>query len=58
MSQLRRWAKRGVRVSSGRPLCQAVGCGKIDVARLLVNGLEADVNGIDEQGFTPLCIAA
>jgi ankyrin repeat protein len=34
----------GVRVSSGMPLCYAVGHGKIDVARLLVEGLGADVN--------------
>jgi hypothetical protein len=58
ISQLRRWAKRGFRVSSGRPLCHVVGHGMIDKARFLVNELEADANGIDEQGFTPLGIAA
>jgi hypothetical protein len=52
VAQLRRWAKRGVRVSSGEPLCQAVLCGMIGVVRFLVKELGADVNHVGEQGFT------
>lgn len=59
--QLRRWKRLGVRVSSGKPLCRAVADGHIDVARLLVEGLGADVshaaNG-DLDDVTPLVVAA
>jgi hypothetical protein len=55
-SQRRRWAKRGLRVSSAELLCRTVGAGKSDAARCLVRELEADVNQTDIQGFTPFCI--
>jgi hypothetical protein len=57
ISQLRRWAKRGLRVSSAQPLCKAVSEGMVDAARCLVRELGADVNQTNIQGFTPLCIA-
>jgi hypothetical protein len=58
MALLQRWVRRGIRVSSAEPLCQAALHGKIDVVRYLVSDLSADVNQADDQGFTPLCIAA
>jgi ankyrin repeat protein len=57
-NQLRRWAKLGVRVRSTVPLIQAVAHGMIDAARCLVRDLKADVDQADEQGMTPLFIAA
>jgi ankyrin repeat protein len=57
-AQLRRWARRGIRVSSGRPLVQTAAHGNLDVIRYLVNDVGADVNQADDQGFTPLLMAA
>jgi ankyrin repeat protein len=56
--QLRRWEKLGVRVSSAKPLCEAVSNRKLNVARFLVKYFGADVNQADNQDFTPLCTAA
>lgn len=42
VTQLRQWAKRGVRVSSAEPLCQAVGYGMISAVRCLAKDLGAD----------------
>jgi hypothetical protein len=58
VAQLRRWAKRGVRVSSGEPLRQAVLGNQIGAVRCLVKDLGADVNQADEDDYTPLRIAA
>jgi hypothetical protein len=58
ISQLRRWARRGVRVISADPLCIAVGLSMYEVAQYLVGELEADVNLADDLNFTPLSIAA
>jgi biotin carboxyl carrier protein len=57
-TQLLRWAKRGVRVSSGEALCHAVSNNEIGAVRCLVTDLGADVNREDEDGYTPLAIAA
>jgi hypothetical protein len=57
LSQLRRWARRGVRVTSAKPLCYAVKHGKYEVALFLVRNLGADVNQADAKGFAPLFIA-
>jgi hypothetical protein len=57
-NQLRRWAKLGVRVRSTVPLIQAVAHGMTDVARCLVREFKDDVDQADEQGMTPLFIAA
>jgi ankyrin repeat protein len=58
LSQLRRWARRGIRVTSAEPLCNAVSYGNFEVAHYLVRELGADVNEASAQGFGPLCIAA
>jgi hypothetical protein len=58
MTQLRRWARRGIRVSSGQPLVQTAAHSKIDVMRYLVSDLAANVHQTDDQGFTPLFSAA
>jgi ankyrin repeat protein len=55
---LLQWGREGVRVSSGDPLCQAVLHDKIGAVRILVKDLGADVNKADEDGFSPLYIAA
>jgi hypothetical protein len=57
-TKLRRWAKRGVRVRSGEALSQAVLNDNIAAVRCLVKDLGADVNRTDDDGFTPLNIAA
>jgi hypothetical protein len=58
VAHLRRLVKRGVRVSSAAPLCQAVFYAKIGAVRYLVKELGADVNRTDDEGITPLSIAA
>jgi ankyrin repeat protein len=58
VAQLRRWAKRGVRVISGEPLSHAVLKNKIGAVRILVTELGADDNRTGEDGCTPLYIAA
>jgi ankyrin repeat protein len=58
MTQMRRLASQGVRVSSGRPLVQAAAHGKLDVTRYLISDLGADVNQANDQGYTPLFVAA
>jgi ankyrin repeat protein len=61
IAQLRQWGEEGVRVTSAKPLCQSVGFGDVDVVRILVEMLGADVNQADEQddrGCTPLLIVA
>jgi hypothetical protein len=55
--QLQRWAKRGIRVSSGLPLVHAAGFVNVDVMRFLVNDLGADVNQAIND-CTPLYAAA
>jgi ankyrin repeat protein len=57
VNQLRRWAKRGVRVRSAEPLCQAVMYDMIGAVRILVKDFGADVNQADEEDFTPLILA-
>jgi ankyrin repeat protein len=58
VDQLRRWAKRGVRVRSGVPLCEAVLNDEVGAVRCLVKKLGAGVNRSDEDDFKPLYIAA
>jgi ankyrin repeat protein len=58
MALLRRWERRGIRVSSAEPLCQAAARGKLDMMRYLVSDLGADVNQADDQKNTPLSIAS
>jgi hypothetical protein len=56
--QLRRWARRGLRVTCANPSREAVLHGKYEAARCLVRELGADVNQADEKGFLPLGTAA
>jgi hypothetical protein len=58
VSQLRRWARSGIRVTSAEPLCDAVWHNNYEVVLCLVRELGADVNQIDENGLLPLCSAA
>jgi ankyrin repeat protein len=58
VSQLRCWARRGVRVTSAEPLCDAVGHGKVEVVQCLTRELGGDVNQADENGFSPLYITS
>ena len=60
ITQLRWWARRGVRVSSGNLLTQAALRGNLELMRCLVNDLGAAVNRADRgsEGFTPFCAAA
>jgi ankyrin repeat protein len=58
MAKLRQSAKRGIRGSSAQPLCQAAALGKLDVMRRLVSDFGGDVNQADDQGNTPLFVAA
>jgi ankyrin repeat protein len=59
LAQLRRWVRLGVHVSSsGEPLCYAVGCDNVDVARSLIEGLGANVNQAGDKGVTPMLLAA
>jgi hypothetical protein len=58
ISQLRRWAKPGVRVTSAESLCHAVWYGEYEVVQCLVEELGADVNQAGDLGFTLMCIAA
>jgi ankyrin repeat protein len=58
VNRLKRWAKRGVRVHSTEPLCEASLYGKLAVVRCLVKDLGADVSLADEKGRTPVSIAA
>jgi ankyrin repeat protein len=61
VTQLLRWAKRGVRVSSAEALRRAVLKNKISAVRWLARlakELRADVNQVSESDFTPLLIAA
>jgi hypothetical protein len=57
ISLLRRWARRGVRVSSGLPLVHAAGFGDVEVMRFLVSDLGAGVNQAMND-CTPLYAAA
>jgi hypothetical protein len=52
LAQLRRWTRQGVRCVSFVPLIQSAMRGKLDVVRCLVNDLLADVNQVDEKGYT------
>jgi ankyrin repeat protein len=58
IGQLRRWARQGLRISSGVPLFHAVMQSRLDVVQCLVNELGADVNKPDDRGRTPLCVTA
>jgi hypothetical protein len=58
IGQLRRWARQGIRISSGVPLFHAVVKSRMDVVQCLVKELGADVNKPDDRGRTPLCITA
>jgi hypothetical protein len=55
---LRQWAAEGVRVTTAVPLCEAVWRGRVNLLRLLVNNLGANVNQSDEDGWTPVLRAA
>jgi ankyrin repeat protein len=59
-AQIRRWGRRGVRVSTWLPFQIAVKNGDLDMMRSLVNELGADVNQGDDGGncVTVLHIAA
>jgi hypothetical protein len=58
LGQLRRWARHGLRASSGQPLSRAAWLGKLDVVKCLVKELGANVNEAIVDGGTPLLIAA
>jgi hypothetical protein len=65
ITQLRRWARLGVRVLSAIPLCAAAELGKVDMLRILIKELGADVNKVDSgsndsthNARTPLYMAA
>jgi hypothetical protein len=60
INQLRRWGRRGVRVSSAMPLIEFVFRGmSLDILRCLVKDLGADINGARlEDEAPPLAIAA
>jgi ankyrin repeat protein len=58
VAQLWRWAKRGVRVGSTKPLSGAVLKNHIAAVRCLVKELGADSNQVDDLAGTPLTIAA
>jgi hypothetical protein len=57
-NRLRRWGKLGFRVRTAQPLFQAAANGMVDVIRLLVKELGADINLATDNGFTPLLMAA
>jgi hypothetical protein len=58
-AQLRRWGRQGVCVRSVEPLQQsAANAASVEVLRCLVQDLGADVNGANQDGATPLYIAA
>jgi ankyrin repeat protein len=56
IGQLRRWARQGLRVSSGLPLLHAAGLGKLDMVQCLVTELGATVDQtvsmVKERGAT------
>jgi hypothetical protein len=58
ISQLRRWVRRGIRVTSVKPLCDAVQHGNYEIAQCLVRELGADVNQANTEDYSPLCIAS
>jgi hypothetical protein len=58
LSQLRCWARRGVRVTSAEPLCHAVWYGEYEVVQCLVGELGADVNQAGDNGITAMYNAA
>jgi ankyrin repeat protein len=59
ISQLQRWARLGIRITSSGPLCEAVMESKYDVVMCLVLELGADVNQARDNGnsMTSLFIA-
>jgi hypothetical protein len=58
LKKLLRYARQGVRVVTGEPLCSSVQGGLIEVVCCVVKELGADVNQTDKRGYTPLGIAA
>jgi hypothetical protein len=56
--QLRRWARRGFRVTSTEPLCNAVVESNYEVVKCMVRELGADVNQANEKGVTAVLIAS
>jgi hypothetical protein len=54
VTQLRRWARQGVRVVGAGPLCHAASRGLLDVCRILIKELGADVHKADTGGFSPV----
>jgi ankyrin repeat protein len=58
MPRLLRWARQGVRVSSPDPLFLVAANGQVNMVRLLVKELGADVNLAMDSSATPLYIAA
>jgi hypothetical protein len=58
LERLTIWAGQGVRIVTGRPLLYAIGGGQLEVVRLLVNELGADINQSPPSGVTPLMVAA
>jgi hypothetical protein len=58
ISQLRRWARHGIRVTSPVPLFMTVWHGKYEVVQCLVEELGADVNLSDGKNYMPLGVAS
>jgi ankyrin repeat protein len=58
VGQLLRWARQGVRVVAVEPLLYAAAHGLLEVVRVLLKELGADVNQARDDGGTPLYLAA
>jgi hypothetical protein len=58
LESLTMWARQGVRVTTGGPLCAAAGDGHLEVMRYLVQQLGADVSQAIPRKVTPLINAA
>jgi ankyrin repeat protein len=52
VTQLQRWARQGIRVAIGDPMYYAASHGKLDVVRVLIKKLGADVNQANDRGGT------
>jgi hypothetical protein len=58
VESLKEWARQGVRVKSGDPLCTAARRGFLEAVRCLVMELGGDINQTNRMGRTPLVMAA
>jgi hypothetical protein len=58
LEQLRVWARQGVRVTTGGPLCRAIPDGSLELVNCLVQELGASVNQAMQRRSTPLIVAA